>query len=249
MFTVRPVRPAPGFRVGIPGNPPAFRLQQDGSVSDAAPDFAVEEPSVAEGPDTGGLTPVRCTTTGGDLNCTSPGGTSFHPSVPAPKGFPPRIDTDVTDYHGYGVRSDATQGTGEKLRGGVIASPTPGPGYLNKPATDAGTLNEATPGPYYNLFLGGTKMPPGTPLNPVRSYIRSDQNGNPVVVNVTEPGHSLFPGYVMHSIVPSPEGPRILTEGEGLGELQGPDSPEWVRNRLSNETWSDYQKGVLGRSK
>lgn len=249
MFKLRPASSLPGFRFEGPGNPPWFRMQQDDPGQDGYADLPTDTSSFGGGPYAAGLAPVKCLVTGRDLSCTSPGGTSFHPPVPAPKGFPPRIDTDVSDYHGYGVRSDPARGSEDKLRQGVIALPTPGPSYLNQPATVEGTLNEATPGPYYNAFLSGTGMPPGTPLNPVRSYLRSDQNGNPVVVNVTEPGHALFPGYVTHSIVQSPEGPRILTEGEGLGALQGPDSPEWLRKHLSDETWRPYQERLLDRSK
>lgn len=136
-----------------------------------------------------------------------------------------------------------------KLMQGVTERPTPGPSYLSRPATPQGTLNEATPEPFYSLYLGGSRLPAGTPLSSVTSYLRHDKDGNPVVVNVTQPGHALFPGYVMHCIIQTPEGARIQTEGEGLSTWQAPDRPEWLQKRLSDDTWTPYQQTILDRYK
>jgi hypothetical protein len=231
LHTWRP-NEVPGLHLWQPNDVPGFRLGADGSVPSPLRES----------------TPVNCTSEGGELNCTSPKGTPFFPSVPAPAGFPQRIAPDVAHHHGYDVQSppgaDAV-----KLMQGVIDRPTPGPSYLNRPATTHGTPNEATPEPFYSLYLGGTRFPAGAPLNPVASYLRHNLRGNPVVVNVTEPGHALFPGYVMHYIVESPEGPRIQTEGEGLSRWQAPEAPDWLRRMLSDDTWRPYQQGVLDRSK
>jgi hypothetical protein len=131
---------------------------------------------------------------------------------------------------------------------GVIDNPTAGPSYLNRPATPQGTLNEATPEPYYSAYLGGTRFPAGAPLSPVRSYLTTDQDGNPIVVNVTEPGHPLFPGYVARYVTSSSDGSTIQTEGEGLGDLQAPDSPEWIRDWINN-TWRDRSEAIINRAK
>ena len=79
---------------------------------------------------------------------------------------------------------------------------------------------------------------------------REDQHGNTVVVNVTEPGHDLFPGYVVHSIVKSDDGSyRLVTEGEGLGLLQSKHAPEKLRDVINRQTWEEYQKQILDRAK
>ena len=92
------------------------------------------------------------------------------------------------------------------------------------PQTPEGTPNEATPEWLYNLLtlpsLGGRSVVPyGKMINPVRSYLTTDQNGRQIVVNVTEPGHMLHPGYVVRYVTPSdadhPERRR------GLGKLAG----------------------------
>jgi hypothetical protein len=101
----------------------------------------------------------------------------------------------------------------------------------------------------YNFFLAGTKLPYGSPANPVKSYLWRDSDGQPIVVNVTEPGHGLAPGYTVHYIVETPEGPRIQTEGEGLSPLQSTDSPKWLQKQLSDGTWVPYQQGIIDRSK
>jgi hypothetical protein len=94
------------------------------------------------------------------------------------------------------------------------------------PQTPEGTPNEATPEWLYNLLtmplpgrFGGPIIPYGKMINPVRSYLTTDQNGRQIVVNVTEPGHMLHPGYVVRYVTPSdadhPERRR------GLGKLAG----------------------------
>ncbi|WP_422002039.1 hypothetical protein [Reyranella sp.] len=235
-FQVEPDDEVPGFRVGVADR----NLQVFSDSAGALP------PGTS---DLSGATPVDCTVAQGNLSCRSSGGTSFHPAVPAPLGFPDRIGPDDRRYHEYDVRSGATRAPQERLLQGLIDRPTPGPEFLNHPATPEGTLNEATPWTPYGAYLGATRLRAGAPFNPVRSYLRHDDNGNPVVVNVTEPGHSLFPGYVVHSIVPTADGPEIRTEGEGLGRWQAPDSPQWLRDELSRQTWRPYQDRIIDQSR
>ena len=64
-------------------------------------------------------------------------------------------------------------------------------------------------------------VPYGKMISPVRSYLTTDQNGRQIVVNVTEPGHPLHPGYVVRSVSPSDGGPTIQNEGEGVGVFAG----------------------------
>jgi hypothetical protein len=196
------------------------------------------------------MTPVRCESTGGEFGCTTPGGTSFG-SLPAPKGFPATIGPDSGSHHQYRYESAPFYNPKEVMRQ-AIERPTFGPSDLNSPATREGTANEATPEPYHSIaeaVKAATGMH-GLPLGPVKSRVTQDQHGNTVVVNVTEPGHVLFPGYVVHSIVKSGDGSyRLVTEGEGLGLLQSKLAPEKLRDIINRQTWEGYQKEILDRAK
>jgi hypothetical protein len=147
---------------------------------------------------------------------------------------------------------------------GVIDYPTGGPRSLNHPATPQGTVNEATPEPYYGLSLtartpdpyynmslgtGELPYPYGTPESLVKSYLTEDQDGNRVVMNVTLPGHPLYPGYVVRYVTPSGDGSTIQTEGEGLGYLQRRESHKWLRNMLNIDTWLNANKEIADRAK
>ncbi len=66
---------------------------------------------------------------------------------------------------------------------------------------------------------------PELSFNPVKSYLVKDQNGMPMVVNSTQPGHRLDPGIVVRYVTESPSGATIQSEGSGLGWLQQPGSP------------------------
>jgi hypothetical protein len=196
------------------------------------------------------MTPVRCESTGGEFSCTTPGGTSFGP-LPAPKGFPATIGPDSGSHHQYRYESAPFYNPKEVMRQ-AIERPTFGPSDLNSPATREGTANEATPQPYHSIaeaVKAATGLH-GLPLGPVKSRVTQDQHGNTVVVNVTEPGHVLFPGYVVHAIVKSEDGSyRLVTEGEGLGLLQSKLAPEKVRDIINRQTWEGYQKEILDRAK
>jgi len=163
------------------------------------------------------VTPVRCESTGGAFSCTTPGGTSFGP-LPAPKGFPATIGPENGSHHQYRYESAPFYNPKEVMRQ-AIERPTFGPSDLNSPATREGAPNEATPQPYHSIaeaVKAATGMH-GLPVGPVKSHVTEDQRGNTVVVNVTEPGHVLFPGYVVHSIVKSEDGSyKLVAEGEGL---------------------------------
>jgi hypothetical protein len=196
------------------------------------------------------MTPVRCESTGGEFSCTTPRGTSFGP-LPAPKGFPATIGPESGSHHQYRYESAPFYNPKEVMRQ-AIERPTFGPSDLNSPATREGTANEATPQPYHTIaeaVKAATGMH-GLPLGPVKSHVAEDQHGNTVVVNVTEPGHVLFPGYVVHSIVKSDDGSyRLVTEGEGLGLLQSKQAPEKLRDIINRQTWEEYQKEILDRAK
>jgi hypothetical protein len=184
---------------------------------------------------------------GGDsnlMNCIMPGGRQF--SVPA-DGLPSYIGPGQPHYHYYNRPVGGAHVDPSLLMRGIINSPTPGPRDLVRPATPEGTRNEATPRPWYDLFLGGTRLPPGSPQNPVMSYLTRDQNGALMVVNVTTPGHGLHPGVVARYVTESPRGATIQNEGSGLAEWQAPD--RWAAafglpDRISN-VWNEQSRAII----
>jgi hypothetical protein len=85
--------------------------------------------------------------------------------------------------------------------------PTPGSPAA---ATPGGTANNASP-----------SWVPSFMPSPVTSYVTT-YNGSQVIVNVTMPGHPLFPGYVARTVDSSG---LINNYGEGSGALQSSYSP------------------------
>jgi hypothetical protein len=234
-FDVRPQDDVPGFNLDENGVP-----RREGTWSDGmSPGAAMSR----------GLTPVNCTTVNGTMNCTSPGGVSFGDNIKAPPGLPERLNPSVDDYHGYSVPDGPYSDSEQTLTQHIINHPTAGPARLVKPATPEGTLNDATPIPQWlydyivgNAAASGAVVPPDGLISPVRSYLRTDQNGRQIVVNVTEHGHGLNPGYVVRYTTPSSEGATIQNEGEGTG---------WLQGRLAQRTgladWiNDVWRGLYG---
>ena len=182
----------------------------------------------AAGFDPQGLVPVDCTSAHGSANCTTPGGQSF--TAPRPQGFPARIAPDDPNYHYYHLQSEPLAIPPERLVQAIIANPTPS-FIAGRPATpQAGPL-------------------PVTPFNPVTSYATKDKDGNPMVVNITERGHGLSPGYVAIYVTPSGGASTIHVEGEGLSPWQAPDQPEFQRKLLNDDTWRGCFKTLVERAK
>ncbi|MES2322525.1 MAG: RHS repeat-associated core domain-containing protein [Pseudomonadota bacterium] len=148
---------------------------------------------------------LDCVASGGTVRCNVPGGPRI--SFPRPAGWPDHIKPGDTNYHAYNEWVK-TAGVDKKcLDDYVRNNPTPG---SPSPATPSGTANNASP----------SWVPSFSP-SPVTSY-SMNYNGSQVVVNVTMPGHPLFPGYVAR--VNDANG-TINNYGEGTGALQGSFSP------------------------
>lgn len=188
-----------------------------------------------------------CNSSGGNLSCTSPGGISF--TVPSPVGFPNSLGPGQTNYHAYNVPVNAGSVSAPALMTGVTNSPTPGSSH---PATAAGTLNDATPSAWSAaayIAVGALTLGQASPgnISPVMSYATTDQNGNPIVVNVTQAGHPLDPGYVVRYATTNANGQTVLNnEGEGTGLLQSPSSP--VANFINNQ-WQSQSHGIINKLK
>ena len=194
----------------------------------------------------------ECHASAGKLDCITPGARRF--SVPAAEDFPERLRFAAGEpyYHSYSTPDGPAGLDPGRVMQGVIDRPTVGPVGLVRPATPEGTLNEATPATLYHILraIAALKAPleePPTYFNPVKSYLTTDQNGTPMVVNVTQPGHGLSPGIVNRYVTTSPSGSTIQNEGTGLGLLQGPSKLGYFRDWISG-VWKGQAENIIKQS-
>lgn len=147
---------------------------------------------------------LDCVAAGGTVTCNVPGGPQIR--FPRPPNWPATIKPGDSNYHYYNKWVKLPPGVDKKCIEDYIRNhPTPG---APQPATSGGTANNASP-----------SWVPSFVSSPVKSYSMS-HNGSQVVVNVTMPGHPLFPGYVARTV-----GDGVNNFGEGSGLLQNPDMP------------------------
>jgi len=148
---------------------------------------------------------LDCTAVNGTVTCNVPGGPQI--SFPQPAGWPSSLKPGDSNYHYYNKWVNLPPGVDKQCVEEYLKNhPTPG---SPSPATPGGTPNDASPN-----WAAPFKS------SPVKSYTMTS-NGSPVVVNVTLPGHPLFPGYVARDV----NGGVVNNFGEGTGWLQGPNSP------------------------
>jgi hypothetical protein len=145
-----------------------------------------------------------------------PGGPQI--SFPRPDGWPDSINPNQANYHEYN-KSVVTSANRECLQKYIQAHPTPG---SPSPATPTGTPNDATP----SLLSWG-------PSSPVKSY-SIPLGATTIVVNVTEPAHPLFPGYVTRIVTQQGNNSVVNNMGEGAGGLQSNRNP---LSGLINDIW------------
>jgi RHS repeat-associated protein len=157
-----------------------------------------------------------------------PGGGPTFP-IPSSLGLPAISPSDP--YHHF-YDEPVPFGSGcdpAKIMQAIINNPTPG---SPQPATAQGTLNDATPNETKlaaYILAGALTLGQDSPgnISPVMSYVGTDSNGNPFVVNLTLPSHPLYPGYVVRWIEPTQGvgGGIVHNAGEGTGLLQAHGSP------------------------
>jgi RHS repeat-associated protein len=153
-----------------------------------------------------------CASSSGTTTCFT---AAYRVSFATQPGFKDFTSTSQ-NYHFYSVPAATpgmTQAQDQKF---LTQNPTPG---WPQPATAQGTPNDATPG------IGGISSP-FSAISPVMSFTTTNQkDGQPVVVNVTEPGHRLASGIVVREATQSTDGSTsIQTWGEGTASLQAPGS-------------------------
>jgi RHS repeat-associated protein len=162
---------------------------------------------------------LDCVASGGTVSCNVPGGP--HISFPRPQGWPDYIGPNSFGYHDYNESMNTAGPSKKCLEDYIRNHPTPG---SPKPATPNGTYNDATPD-YLSWYPGGS---------PVYSYSQM-VGGQQVVVNVTQPGHPLFPGYVARTVDGGPNGSNVMNNfGEGTAFKQSGYNP---LNSLINNVW------------
>jgi RHS repeat-associated protein len=165
-----------------------------------------------------------CVSTNGTTTCTIDKTGSRIPdkfSFPTPKGWPAKMDNNSAFHHMYDekVSASGSSSRAQGIRQGIVNDPTPGPDQ--KVASTSGAPNNASPQGRGLVGAVGSVVP-----SPVLSYTRKDSNGNTMVVNVTQPGHPLFPGYVARETDrDSNGGITVHNYGEGTSVLQSPYSP------------------------
>ena len=164
-------------------------------------------------------TGLDCTAAGGTVTCTPPGGPTI--SFPRPPGWPDYVGPNSSSYHSYNESANTSGATKKCLEDYIRNHPTPG--SVTNPATPGGTGNDATPD-----YLSWYPSP-----SPVLSY-STTSNGSQVIVNVTMPGHPLFPGYVARTVQVGPNSNQLNNYGEGLAWKQSGWNP---LNSLINNVW------------
>jgi RHS repeat-associated protein len=150
-----------------------------------------------------------CVSSGGITTCTT---SAYTVNFPTPTGWQD-FTSSSANYHFYSTPANVGSANPAAVQQWVVNNPTPG---SPNPATPQGTLNDATP------VLGGI-----SPINisPVLSYTTTNEdNGSSVVLNVTLPGHPLFPGVVVREVDLTAEGTMINNYGEGTSALQTPST-------------------------
>ena len=154
---------------------------------------------------------TECASANGTTTCTTGSYSVSFPTQPGWHDFNARSE----NYHLYSVRAHSTQGV-QETRQWVQNNPTPG---SPQPATAQGTHNDATPG------VGGVSP---ISISPVTSFSTTNKlDGNPVVVNVTLPGHPLQDGIVVREVTSAGRGGSTINNwGEGTSALQSPNTAE-----------------------
>ena len=184
---------------------------------------------------------LYCAAFGGMVSCSTPYGQI--PPFPQPAGWPATLNGSTAEYHAYDIDVPLNGANSNCVMNGIVNNPTPG---SPSPATPQGTLNNATPTVVQGLLdaldwtssfgndLGGYNN------SPTYSYV-VNVNGSPAVVNVTLPGHPLFPGYVLRTI----NGSQVVNYGEGAGFLQGPLSRALGIAGEINGVWNGQTSGIM----
>lgn len=180
--------------------------------------------------------PMGLDTTCVGNSCTfKSGGISTTPFT-RPEGFPDKITSDSWFYHLLNAPVPVKDPglTLGQINGGLAAQPTPGP--ANNPATPLGTPNNASPGGLLSM---------GYDSWPVQSYVLKDvATGSPIVLNVTLPGHPLFPGVVARYTSGTQGNYTVNNLGEGTA-IKEFDTVNFLVKPIYKNTWENQTNSIL----
>ena len=173
-----------------------------------------------------------CVASGNSVTC-NPGAGLPVITFPRPNGWPSTLDDSQSGYHLYSYSTNAglgNQSYGTQLQNAIKNDPTPG---NDRPASLAGTPNDA----FSMLPLNGNVLSYNVPVQ------SGDRN---VTFNVTQPGHYLFPGYVIEDARQSANGNwNIQTAGEGL---QGSQANS-VAFGITKVVWDSHSNSIINSVK
>jgi RHS repeat-associated protein len=170
---------------------------------------------------------LKCVSRGGTTTCSFPYGSQPTVSFRTPEKWED-FDGKKSNsyYHHYDKNIPVRCGKVSDILKRIIDRPTPG---TPQPATPNGTKNDATPNGFFRGLIE----------SPVKSYITKDQNGNTVVVNVTQSGHPLHSGYVIRTV----ENGVVHNYGEGVGFPQS-DFTGVIGDKI-DEQWYPETDNIL----
>jgi RHS repeat-associated protein len=178
-----------------------------------------------------------CSTSNGFVSCASSNYQFTVPVATSPLAWPfngtDAVNFTSSDpgYHTYSTpanNGNAINVSPEAAYNYIVNNPVPG---TSNPATPAGTANDATP------FIGNNYAV----ISPVMSYTTINElNGQPIMVNITLPGHLLDPGIVVREVDTDANGGTIINNwGEGTAALQDPNSWTGFASKSINGVWND----------
>jgi RHS repeat-associated protein len=147
-------------------------------------------------------------------------------SVPVSRKYP-SMNGNSQWHHEYIYSTPIGSKSADSVRDSIANDPTGN--HENKPATPTGTANDASPTDGARGFFAGAVN------NDVKSYTFNDASGAKWEVNVTEPSHTLFPGYVLRGVVDG----NAVSYGEGTSWKQALGLASDVS---INNVWIDQNK-------
>jgi RHS repeat-associated protein len=174
---------------------------------------------------------LSCVSINGNTTCSTPGMGTTTVTFPQPQDWANSYSSGSLFSHAYDEHVSADIDCPDQLMKQIVDNPTPGKPH---PATAEGTSNDATPSGIYQWFGP----------SPVKSYTLMDSEGNEVVVNVTQKGHPLFPGYVVRRIDKDASGGYTVHNfGEGWAVKQSSFNP--FAERMFNDVWIDQTRELI----
>lgn len=177
-----------------------------------------------------------CTSADGTTTCVPEQSDIPTTEFPTPEGWKD-YDSSHSRYHEYRQDDDAGSAPSgmsdneykSRLQDGLAGDPT---GNNIAASDDGTTINADIPGPFGK--------------DDVKSYTKTDSDGNPYIVNATEKNHATRWGIVVRQVQPNGNGGfKIVTYGEGQSHIQTlPGTAGAAKSRFSQSS-----QGIIERAR